>query len=66
MYVPPHFEETDPAAVQDIITSCPLATLVAQTASGLVANHIPVIADGPAALIGHVAAANDLHRMLTD
>ena len=66
MYLPPHFEEMDPQAVQDIIESCPLATLVVSASTGIVANHIPVIADGAQAMIGHVAAANDLHRIVDD
>ena len=44
MYLPHHFEDTDPQAVRDIIESCPLATLVVSKSTGLVANHIPVIA----------------------
>ena len=66
MYLPHHFEDTDPQAVRDIIESCPLATLVVSASTGLVANHIPVIADGAHAMIGHVAAANDLHRTVDD
>ena len=58
MYLPHHFEDTDPQAVRDIIKSCPLATLVISASTGLVVNNIPVIADGAHAMIGHVAAAN--------
>jgi transcriptional regulator len=66
MYLPHHFEDTDPQAVRDIIESCPLATLVVSASTGLAANHILVIADGAHAMIGHVAAANHLHRTVDD
>lgn len=62
MYTPPHFEETDPAAVAVLVEAFPLCVLVAATADGILANHIPVLADGARGLIGHVALANDLHR----
>lgn len=65
MYTPAHFAETDPDTIAQVIAGRPLATLVAQTAQGLVANHIPLLRDG-ADLVGHVALANDLHRILPD
>ena len=65
MYIPPHFEEADPEHIAGLIAAAPLATIVAQTADGLVANHIPLIA-APGALIGHVARANDMHRLLAE
>ena len=66
MYLPEHFRETDPAEVAGLIAAYPLAVIVAQTEQGLVANHIPVMADGEAALIGHIALANDMHRIMAD
>ena len=76
MYMPSHFEEGEVAVIRGIIADNPLATLVAHTDEGLVANHLPVLFDPSArdhsgsmetsVLIGHVAAANDLHRMLAD
>lgn len=66
MYIPPHFHETDPAAIAALIEAAPLACLVAQTAQGLVANHIPVLRAPDGGLIGHVALANDMHRLLAD
>ncbi len=66
MYLPEHFVEADPAAVADLITAYPLAAIVAQTAQGLVANHIPVMRDGEDALIGHIALANDMHRLIPE
>lgn len=34
MYLPPHFAETDPGAIADIIEAAPLACVVAQTEEG--------------------------------
>ncbi|MFU8864512.1 MAG: FMN-binding negative transcriptional regulator [Rhodobacterales bacterium] len=66
MYLPEYFVETDPAEVAGLIAAFPLAAIVAQTAQGLVANHIPVMAQGETALIGHIALNNDMHRVLED
>lgn len=66
MYLPDHFRETEPAEVAALIAAYPLAAIVAQTDQGLVANHIPVMAEGETALIGHVALNNDMHRILPD
>lgn len=65
MYIPPHFVETDPAEVAGLIAACPLACVVAQTAEGLVANHLPLMAEG-GLLIGHVARANRLHELVAE
>lgn len=64
MYLPPHFVETDAAEVAALIAAFPLAALVAQTEQGLIANHIPVIAQPDGSLIGHVALGNDMHRLI--
>lgn len=66
MYLPEHFKETDPAEVVGLIAAFPLAAIVAQTAQGLVANHIPVMRAGETALIGHIALNNDMHRIIPD
>jgi transcriptional regulator len=66
MYMPAHFVEIDPAEVAGVIDAAPLACIVAHTAEGLVANHIPLLTAPDGTLIGHVALANDLHRTLTD
>jgi len=60
MYTPAHFSESDQAEIDRICARHPLAVLVAQTAQGLVANHIPLLRDG-ADFIGHIALNNDLH-----
>ena len=64
MYIPPHFHEIDTAEISRVIEAAPLACIVAQTIDGLVANHIPLLAAPDGTLIGHVALANDLHRVL--
>lgn len=64
MYVPPHFQEVSTAEIAAIIERAPLAAIVAQTSEGLLANHIPLLATPDGALIGHVALANDMHRLL--
>lgn len=66
MYIPPHFHEIDPAEIRAVIETAPLACVVAQTAEGLVANHIPILPAPDGALIGHVALANDMHRLVAD
>lgn len=63
MYLPKDFELTDPAAIADLVSSAPLATLICQTADGLRADHLPLLMVKER-LIGHIAMANDLHRML--
>lgn len=70
MYLPPHFQQSDPEAIADAIAANPLATLVSQVAGELTADHLPLLLDGvPGAggrLIGHVALANDLWRHAGD
>lgn len=64
MYLPPHFEETDPGQVYELIDKFPLAILVAQTEQGLVANHVPLMLQDKQELLGHLALNNDLHQLL--
>lgn len=64
MYTPAHFQEISSDEIAAIIDAAPLACIVAQTDNGLIANHIPVLADSAGALIGHVALANDMHRLI--
>ncbi len=66
MYIPTHFDETDPARIAAVIEAAPLACVVAQTAQGLIANHIPLLRAPDGRLIGHVALANDMHRLVAD
>lgn len=64
MYTPPHFMEIDEAEIRSIVEAAPLACIVAQTAEGLVANHLPLLWETGGALTGHVALANDMHRLI--
>lgn len=66
MYLPEHFAETDRTRIQEVIASAPLACIVAQTESGLVANHIPVLMKPDGSLIGHIAKANPMHHDIRD
>lgn len=66
MYLPDHFRETDEAAVAGLIEDHPLACIVAQTAEGLIANHIPLLPGRPGEMIGHVALGNDMHRLIAE
>ncbi|EDM71372.1 hypothetical protein RAZWK3B_14164 [Roseobacter sp. AzwK-3b] len=66
MYIPPHFQEIDPSEIASIIDAAPLASIVAQTSEGLIANHIPLLAGADGTLIGHVALSNDMHRLIPD
>jgi transcriptional regulator len=64
MYLPAHFAETRPEALQRIMREHPLGMLVAHGNAGLDADHIPFEFDADAgthgALIAHVARANTL------
>ena len=66
MYLPAHFEQTDPEALQALMREHPLATLVSRAPDGLTADHVPLEFDarvgGHGALHGHVARANLLWR----
>ncbi|MBE0547058.1 MAG: FMN-binding negative transcriptional regulator [Rubrivivax sp.] len=67
MYLPPHFEQHDPAALHALMREHPLAALVSSGPGGLTADHVPLQFD-PAAgeygtLLGHVARANPLWRV---
>ena len=66
MYIPEHFRETDAEAVAGLMRDFPLACVVAMTAEGLVANHVPLLSGPGGVLIGHVARANDLHRLVAE
>lgn len=64
MYTPSHFVEDRDGEIQRILTQFPLATLIAETSEGLVANHIPMLCEtnreGRMTLVGHIARANSL------
>ena len=59
MYVPAAFAQYRPEALHGLIRAWPFATVVAQSAAGLDANHLPLeLAAG--VLQGHVARGNEL------
>jgi transcriptional regulator len=64
MYSPAHFQETRPEVLLELIRRQPLGTVVVHDASGLAADHIPLLhRPGPTnsgTLAGHVARANPL------
>jgi len=68
MYLPRHFEETDPTAMHAFVGAHPLATLVTSADDGLCADHIPLLlfaAEGGKTLLrGHVARANPVWRSI--
>ena len=66
MYIPPHFHEVSSDEIKTVIETAPLACVVAHTLNGLIANHIPLLAASDGSLIGHVALANDMHRLVPD
>lgn len=67
MYLPPHFEQHDPAALHALMRGHPLATLVSHGDGGLTADHVPLEFDATGGeqgtLFGHVARANPLWRV---
>ncbi|HEY4975531.1 MAG TPA: FMN-binding negative transcriptional regulator, partial [Steroidobacteraceae bacterium] len=69
MYVPEHFRETRIDVLRALVERYSLATLVAATAQGISANHIPMQlidtpGDGQGLVHGHMARANPLWRLL--
>ena len=66
MYLPPHFEEISSDEIKAVTEAAPLACIVAQTADGLIANHIPLLVAPDGTLIGHIALANDMHRLVAE
>jgi transcriptional regulator len=68
MYVPDFFREERFEVLWAFVAKHPLGTLIAITADGITANHIPMIwhaRDGtPGVLHGHVARANPLWKLL--
>lgn len=66
MYTPPHFTESRIPILHDLIRAHPLATIVTASASGLDANHVPLLVDpdggASGVLLGHVARANPVWK----
>ncbi|MAK17989.1 MAG: transcriptional regulator [SAR116 cluster bacterium] len=66
MYLPPHFEETDSEAITGLIARFPLAVIVCVHDGDIIANHLPLMLNGKAQLIGHIARSNRLHELIED
>lgn len=64
MYLPEHFKEVAPSEIAAIVETSPLGCIVAQTSEGLIANHVPLLRGKDGHLLGHVALANDMHRLV--
>lgn len=67
-YLPPHFEEADPAMLHALLRAHPLATWIVQHQGELLVNHIPFLLDAErgahGTLVGHVARANPVWQAL--
>lgn len=66
MYLPEHFKEIDPEEIAAVIAAAPLGCVVANTVEGLIANHMPILVDKRGELVGHIALANDMHRLIAE
>ena len=66
MYLPEHFREIDPEEIAAVIAAAPLGCVVANTSEGLIANHMPILVDKRGELVGHIALANDMHRLIAE
>jgi transcriptional regulator len=68
-YLPAHFNETDAATQQALVSSYPLATWVVQHEGELLVNQIPFLLDPErgehGTLLAHVARANPVWQCLT-
>lgn len=70
MYVPPHFQESRPEVIDEIIASNPLGTLAYSTSGGLDAMHVPFVHcrsdGGDGVLLAHVARKNPIWNEVAD
>lgn len=66
IYLPEHFDASDPGSMREVIDRFPLATLVTLGPDGVTANHIPLILKPQhrpfGTLVGHVARNNGIWR----
>lgn len=63
MYLPRHFEQSDPAALAALMRAHPLAALVTVQDGEPTADHVPLEYDAATSTLrGHVARANPLWR----
>jgi len=64
MHIPEIFAEYDSTEIVRLISAHPLASIIYSEASGLDAEHVPLIFDGVDRLIGHFAANNAIIKTL--
>jgi len=68
VYLPSHFREDRPEVLRALMDAYPLAALISSGASGLVANHVPLLFDPSegvhGVLRGHLARGNNQWREL--
>jgi len=65
MYLPSDFVQTDAEHIAALVAAAPLANLVSHTGGMLRVDHIPLMMT-KTKLVGHIALANDLHRVLPE
>jgi transcriptional regulator len=64
MYLPKHFEVTDPEILADLIEKYPLATLIGSIGDAMEVNHLPLmLSKDRSRLFGHIAKANPLLKI---
>jgi transcriptional regulator len=67
MYCPKHFQEIRPASLIKMIEQFPLATIICNSPSGMVADHIPLmfeaLPNSSGKLVGHIAKSNSLWKI---
>lgn len=71
MYTPPHFKQEDLSNIHELMTRTGFASLVTQTANGLIATQAPLLFDPQngefGTLRGHISRANEQWKIsLTD
>jgi transcriptional regulator len=64
MYVPPHFAVDDLPTLHEFIDRHPFGLLISQHDGAPFATHLPILFEGPALLLGHVARQNPQWRQL--
>lgn len=66
MHTPEIFKEVRKNEIQRIIQAYPLASIIANTSQGLIANHAPLLMPSQQQLLGHVALDNEMHHLIDE